>query len=71
MINHPLWLNLQCIAIPKIACSSEGMDWNEICSLIEQIFKNSGLTFYVYSSKDNIDKLQRVETNTFELEEVL
>ena len=39
--------------------------------LIEQIFKNSGITIYVYTSKDDIDKLQKVETNTLEHEEVL
>ena len=47
------------------------MDWREISSLIEQIFKNSGITIYVYTSKDDIDKLQKVETNTLEQEEVL
>ena len=47
------------------------MDWREISSLIEQTFKNSGITIYVYTSKDDIDKLQKVEIITLEQEEVL
>ena len=47
------------------------MNWREISSQIEQTFKNSGITIYVYTSKDDIDKLQKVETNTLEQEEVL
>ena len=71
MRDHALGLNLRCIAMPKIACGLDGMDWREISSLIEQTFKNSGITIYVYTSKDDIDKLQKVETNTLEQEEVL
>ena len=71
MRDHALGLNLRCIAMPKIACGLDGMDWREISSLIEQTFKNSGITIYVYTSKDDIDKLQKVETSTLEQEEVL
>ena len=59
MRDHALGLNLRCIAMPKIACGLDGMDWREISSLIEQTFKNSGITIYVYTSKDDIDKLQK------------
>ena len=72
MRNHALGLNLRCVAMPKIACGLDGMDWREISSLIEQTFKNSGITIYVYTSKDDIDKLQKGEkTNTLKQEEVL
>ena len=66
MRDHALGLNLRCIAMPTIACGLDGMDWREISSLIDQTFKNSGITIYVYTSKDDIDKLQKVETNTLE-----
>ena len=71
MREHALGLNLRCIAMPNIACGLDEMDWREISSLIEQTFKNSGITIYVYTSKDDIDNLQKVETNTLEQEEVL
>ena len=71
MRDHALGLNLRCIAMPKIACGLDGMDWRDISSLIEQTFKNSGITIYVYTSDDDIDELQKVETNTLEQEEVL
>ena len=64
-------LNLRCTAMPKIACGLDRMNWREISSLIEQAIKNSGITFYVYKSKDDIDKLQKIETYTLEQEEVL
>ena len=60
-----------CIAMRKIACGLDGMDWRDISSLIEQTFKNSGITIYFYTSKDDIGKLQKVETNTLEQKEVL
>ena len=71
MRDHALGLSLRFIAMPKTACGLDGMDWREISSLIEQTFKNSGITIYVYTSKDDIDKLQNVETNTLEQREVL
>ena len=71
MRDHALGLNFCCIAMPKIACGLDGMDWREISFLIEQTFKNSGITIYVYTSKDDTEKLQKVETNTLEQEEVL
>ena len=44
-------------------------EWiGEISSLIEQTFNNSGITIYVYQSNDDIDDLQKVETNTLEQE---
>ena len=64
--DHALGLNLRCITVPKIAWGLDGMDWKEISSLIQQPFKNSGITIYVYTSKDVIDKLQKVKTNTLE-----
>ena len=57
--------------MPKITCGLDGMDWRGIPSLIEQTFKNSGIAIYMYTSKDDIDKLQRVETNTLEQEETV
>ena len=71
MRDHALGIILRCTAMPKIACGIDGMDWREISSLIEQTFKNSGITIYVYTSKDDIDKLQKVKTITLEQEEVL
>ena len=48
------------------------MEWTgDISSLIEQTFKISGITIYVWTSKDYIDKLQKIETNTLEQEQVL
>ena len=44
MRDHAIGLNLRCIAMPKITCSLDGMDWREMYSLIEQTFKNSGIT---------------------------
>ena len=70
MRDHALGLNLRCIAMPKIACGLDGMDWRDISSLTEQTFKSSGITIYVYKNKDDIDKLQKVETSTLEQEEV-
>ena len=69
MRDHGLGLNLRCIAMPKTACGLDGMDWRDISSLIEQTIKNSGITIYVYTSKNDIDKLQKVETNTPDQEE--
>ena len=71
MRDHALGLNLRCIAMPKIACGLGGMDCRNISSLIEQTLKSSVITIYVYTSKDDIDKLQKVETNTLEQEQVL
>ena len=47
------------------------MDWREITSLIEQTFKNSGKTIYAYTSRDDIDILQKVETITLDQKEQL
>ena len=48
------------------------MEWTgDISSLIEQTFKISGKTIDVWTSKDYIDKLQKIETNTLEQEQVL
>ena len=66
MRDHALGLNLRFIAIPEKACGLDGMDRRDISSLIEQTFKSSGITIYMYTSKDDIEKLQRVETNTLE-----
>ena len=71
MRDHALGPNLRCIAMRKIACGLDEMDWREISSLIEHTFKNSGITIYVYTSKDDIDKIQKVEANILEQEEVL
>ena len=64
-------LNLRCIAMPKIACGLDGMDWREVSSVIEHTYNNSRINIYVYTSKDDIGKLQKKETNTLEQEEVL
>ena len=69
--DHALGINLRCIAMRKIACGLDGMDWRDISSLIEQTFENSGITIYFYTIKDDIGKLQKVETNTLEQKEVL
>ena len=45
--------------------------WREISSLIEHTFQNSVITINVYTRKNGIDKLQKVETNTPEQKEVL
>ena len=57
--------------MPKLARCLDGVDCRVISSLIEQLFKNSGITIYVYTSKDDIDKLQKKENNTLEHEELL
>ena len=57
--DDALGLNLRCITVPKIAWGLDGMDWKDISSLIQHPFKNSGITIYVYTSKDVIDKLQK------------
>ena len=71
MRDHALGLSIRCIAMPKIACGLDGMDCREISSLIEQIFRDTGLTKYVYTTKDDIKKLQRIGSNRLEQEEVL
>ena len=71
MRDHAQGLKLRCIAMPNKACGLEEMVWKEISSLIEQACKNSGITIYAYTSKDDIDKLQKVETITLERDEVL
>ena len=69
--DHALGINLRCIAMPKLARGLDGIDCRVISSLIEQLFKNSGITIYVYTSKDGFDKLQKVETNTLEHKDLL
>ena len=55
MRDHALGLKLRGIAMPKIACGLDVMDWREISSLIDQTFNNSGITIYVYTS-DHLTK---------------
>ena len=69
MREHALELNLRCTAIPKLACSLDGMDWKEISSLIEQVFKNSGITIYVHLKI--ILTNYKKQKHTLEQEEVL
>ena len=47
------------------------MNGKETCSLIKLTYKNKGLVIYVHTSKNNIEKLQRVDTNTIEQKKVL
>lgn len=37
------------IAMPKIGCGLAGGDWNKVRTMIEDRFRNSNITIYVYS----------------------
>ena len=71
MSDHALGLNLRRTARPKMAwLKRKGLE-RSILHMWINIFENSGITIYVCKIKDGINKLQIVETNTFEQGEML
>ena len=56
--------------MPKRACVLDRPDCREMSFLIGEIFNNSGIAIYVYTNKDDIDKLNKVEANTLKQEEL-
>ena len=55
----------------KKNCALDGTDWKKISLLNDHIFSNSGLTIFLFTNKHYFEQLQRVETSSFEQEEVL
>ena len=45
---HAIANNIRCIAMPKIACGLDKMDWKEVSKIIVDVFRFSGITIYVY-----------------------
>ena len=54
--NILLMQNIRCIAMPKIACGSNKIDWSEIYPLLYNDFYFSGNKIYVYGSKAEINQ---------------
>ena len=48
MKHHAIANNIRCIAIPKIACGLDKMDWKEVSKIVLDVFRFSGITIYVY-----------------------
>ena len=55
--NILLMQNIRCIAMPKIACGLDKMNWSEISALLYNVFISSGIKIYVYVSKAEINQM--------------
>ena len=55
--NILLLQNIRSIAMQKIACGLDKMDWSEISALLYNVFNSSGIKNYVYVSKAEISQM--------------
>ena len=47
---------IRCIAMPKIACGLDKMNWSEISALLYNVFNSSGIKIYVSVRKPKLIK---------------
>ena len=43
--------NIESLAFPQLECSSEGLEWPQVCKLIVETFKNSKINIYLHVQK--------------------
>ena len=48
MANDCWLLNIKILAMPRIACGLDKLNWNRIKAMLEDIFKDLDITIYVY-----------------------
>ena len=50
MKDHAIANNIRSVAMPKIACGLDKMNWEEVYKIIVDVFHHSGITTFVYVS---------------------
>ena len=53
--------NIRSIAVPKIACDLDKMNWEEVSKIIVDVFQHSGITMFVYASGQEIKEMPALE----------
>ena len=48
MANDCWLLNIKILAMPRIACGLDKLNWNRVKAMLEGIFKDLDITIYVY-----------------------
>lgn len=43
------------VAIPKLGCGLDGLDWARVSSMIDKTFSSTGISIFVYDGKNNSD----------------
>ena len=61
MKHHAIANKTRCIAMPKIACDLDKMDWKEVSKIIVDVFRFAGITIYVYVPGWKINSMPALE----------
>ena len=61
MKYHALANNIRSVAMPKIACGLDKMNWEEVYKIIVDVFQHSGITIFVYVSGQEIKDMPALE----------
>ena len=61
MKDHAIANNIRSIAMPKIACGFDKMNWEEVSKIIVDVFQHSGITIFVYVSGQEIKDMSALE----------
>ena len=56
---------IRCIAMPKIGCGGDRHLWTRIARELEENFKYTGITLYVYVSSEELKAIQNIENRSF------
>ena len=59
--DHAIANNMRSIAMPKIACGLDKMNWKEVSKIIVNVFHLSGITIFVYASGQEIKEMPAPE----------
>ena len=61
MKDHAIANNIRSIAMPKIACGLDKMNWEELSKISVDVFQQSGVTIFVYTSGQEIKEMPALE----------
>ena len=61
MKDHAIANNIRSIAMPKIACGLDKMNWEEVSKIIVDVFQHSGITIIVLVSGQEIKDIPALE----------
>ena len=61
MNYHAIANNIRSVAMPKIACGLDKMNWEEVYKIIVDVFQHSGITIFVYVSGQEIKDMPALE----------
>ena len=71
MKDHAIANNIRSIAMPKVACGLDKMNWEEVSKIIVDVFQHSGITIFVYVSGQEIKEMPAFEMfNTENVSEI-